>query len=131
MGGAAALGMTALWPARPGHAATMGFDEARHLLSRAGFGATPAEIRVVAAMDYETAVDRLLGTSHGDALTMPPAWSGLPDEQARGLCNWWVEEMLATDQPLEGRIELQQPIGRAPVHQNGDAAADRIDRRRR
>ena len=65
VGGAAALGMTALWPARPGHAATMGFDEARHLLSRAGFGATPAEIRAVAAMDYETAVDRLLGTSRG------------------------------------------------------------------
>ena len=84
----------------------MGFDEARHLLSRAAFGATPAEIRAVAAMDYETAVDRLLATSHGDALTMPPAWSGLPDEQARGLCNWWVEEMLATDQPLVERMTL-------------------------
>ena len=84
----------------------MGFDEARHLLSRAGFGATPAEIRAVAAMDYETAVDRLLGTSHGDALTMPPAWSGPPDEQARGLCNWWIEEMLATDQPLVERMTL-------------------------
>jgi uncharacterized protein (DUF1800 family) len=98
--------MTALWPARPGHAATMGFDEARHLLSRAGFGATPAEIRAVAAMDYETAVDRLLGISRGNALTMPPAWSGLPDEQARGLCNWWIEEMLATDQPLVERMTL-------------------------
>ena len=39
--------------ARPGRAATaMGFDEARHLLSRATFGATPAEIRAVEAMDY-------------------------------------------------------------------------------
>jgi uncharacterized protein (DUF1800 family) len=105
--GAAALGATALWPARPGEAApTMGFDEARHLLSRATFGATPAEIRAVAAMDYETAVDRLLATWHGDALTMPPEWSGLPDEQARALCNWWVEEMLATDQPLVERMTL-------------------------
>ena len=107
VGGAAALGTTALWPPRPGRsAAGMGFDEARHLLSRATFGATPAEIRAVAAMDYDAAVDRLLVTWHGDALSMPPAWSGLPDEQARGLCNWWVEEMLVTDQPLVERMTL-------------------------
>jgi uncharacterized protein (DUF1800 family) len=84
----------------------MGFDEARHLLSRATFGATPAEIHAIAAMDHEAAVDRLLATWHGDALTMPPASSGSPDEQARGLCNWWVEEMLVTDQPLVERMTL-------------------------
>jgi uncharacterized protein (DUF1800 family) len=106
VGGAAALGTTALWPARPGHAETMGFDEARHLLSRATFGATPGEIRAVAAMDYESAVDRLLATAHNDALTAPPAWSGPPDDQARALCNWWIDEMLATDQPLVERMTL-------------------------
>ena len=75
VGGAGALGATALWPARPSRAATaMGFDEARHLLSRATFGATPAEIRAVEALDYTTAVDRLLATWHTNALTAAPAW---------------------------------------------------------
>jgi uncharacterized protein (DUF1800 family) len=108
VGGAAALATTALWPVRPGQAATaMGFDEARHLLSRATFGATPAEIRAVAAMDYDTAVDRLLARRDGDALTRPPIWLEQGrEEQARALCLWWIEEMLATDQPLVERMTL-------------------------
>jgi uncharacterized protein (DUF1800 family) len=108
VGGAAALGTTALWPTRPGHATTaMGFDEARHLLSRATFGATPAEIGAVAAMDYEAAVDRLLATWHGDPLTRPPMWfEKSPEEQGRALCRWWIEEMLVTDQPLVERMTL-------------------------
>jgi uncharacterized protein (DUF1800 family) len=85
----------------------MGFDEARHLLSRATFGATPAEIRAVAALDHDAAVDRLLATWRGDALTAPPDWlDKSPDEQARQLCTWWVEEMLVTDQPLVERMTL-------------------------
>ena len=60
VGGAAALS-AGLWLPRPGRAATaMDFDEARHLLSRTSFGATPAEIRALEAQDYAGAVDRLL-----------------------------------------------------------------------
>lgn len=135
VGGAAALGTVALWPMRPSRAATaMGFDEARHLLSRATFGATPAEVRAVEALDYPAAVDRLLDSWHAHALTPAPAWlkegpaelrmmqkdavekkgvDGKPlkivrpvQEQARELRNWWVEEMLATDQPLVERMTL-------------------------
>jgi uncharacterized protein (DUF1800 family) len=135
LGGATALGSTALWPARRSHAAAaMGFDEARHLLSRATFGATPAEIGVVEALDYAAAVDRLLAHWHPNALTPPPSWinqgpaavqrmqkeavekkgiDGKPlnitrpiDEQGRELRNWWAEEMLATDQPLVERMTL-------------------------
>jgi uncharacterized protein (DUF1800 family) len=85
----------------------MGFDEARHLLSRATFGATPAEIRAVAAMDYGSAVDRLLARRDGDALTRLPMWfEKSREEQARALCLWWIEEMLATDQPLVERMTL-------------------------
>ncbi|MGE5149741.1 MAG: DUF1800 domain-containing protein, partial [Rhodospirillaceae bacterium] len=85
----------------------MGFDEARHLLSRAAFGATPAEIRAVAAAEYDTAVDRLLATWHGDALTAQPAGAlQSPEEQGRALCAWWIEEMLVTDQPLVERMTL-------------------------
>ena len=135
VGGAAVLSTAALWAPRPSRAAiAMGFDEARHLLSRATFGATPAEIRTVEAMDYAAAIDKLLETSHANALTSAPIWTkegpaelreaqkesldkkgvdGKPlkiqrpvQEQARELRNWWVEEMLITDQPLVERMTL-------------------------
>ena len=135
VGGAAALSTAALWAPRPSRAAiAMGFDEARHLLSRATFGATPAEIRAVEALDYAAAVDRLLEPSRGAALTPAPAWvsegpaelraaqkaaqekkgvDGKPlnivrpiQEQARELRNWWIEEMLVTDQPMVERMTL-------------------------
>ena len=72
--GTAALS-AGLWPLRPGHAAaTMDFDEARHLLSRTTFGATPAEIHALEAQDYVATVDRLLGNVRRDAVTAPPGW---------------------------------------------------------
>jgi uncharacterized protein (DUF1800 family) len=133
-GGAAALSTATLWMPRPGQAATaMGFDEARHLLSRATFGATPAEIRAMEALDYAASVDRLLNTWHA-ALTPIPGWvkqgpnevreaqktasakkadgkvlvaSARPvQEHALELRNWWVQEMLVTDQPLVERMTL-------------------------
>ncbi len=114
-------------------AAAMGFGEARHLLSRAGFGPTPAEIRALAQFDYPAAVDRLLATYRPTAATVPPGWvnEGLGalrqqqqaaakvtadgraiavqppvQEQGRQLRNWWIEEMVATDQPLVERMVL-------------------------
>src|SRR5713226_10621410 len=74
VGGAAALS-AGLWLPLPGRAATaMDFDEARHLLSRTSFGATPAEIRALETQDYPSAVDRLLASVRRDALTPAPAW---------------------------------------------------------
>jgi uncharacterized protein (DUF1800 family) len=114
-------------------AAAIGFGEARHLLSRTSFGATPAEIRAVEALDYPAAVDRLLAPAKPNATTAPPAWvnEGLAQlrqqqqasakaiadgravavqppysEQGRQLRNWWIEEMLATDQPMVERMVL-------------------------
>lgn len=134
--GAAALS-AGLWPALPARAASaMGFDEARLLLSRTAFGATPAEIRAMETQDYAAAVDRLLGNVRPQAATPAPAWitlgpaevrrqqqtaeaarkpgvDGKPlqiarpvQEQGRELRNWWVEEMLATDQPLVERMVM-------------------------
>ena len=61
VGGIAALS-TGLWSASSVRAAAaMDFDEARHLLSRTSFGATPAEINGLEQLDYAAAVDRLLG----------------------------------------------------------------------
>lgn len=140
VGGAAALSAglsTGLWSAVPARAAsTMGFDAARHLLSRTSFGVTPAEIHALEALDYATAVDRLLANPRQEARTPGPDWIGLGpaevqrrqraaeaerkkgvdgkdlsvvrpvQEQGRELRNWWVEEMIATDQPLVERMTL-------------------------
>ena len=114
-----------LWPAPPASAASaMGFDDARHLLARTSFGVTPAEIRAVESIEYSVAVDGLLDNPRREAITPAPAWIGLGpaelrrrqqaaeaerkqadvvrpvQEQGRELKNWWVEEMIATDQPL-------------------------------
>ena len=124
----------------PGRAdAALGYDSARHLLARTGFGPTPAEIRSLEGLDRATAVDRLLGAVRDSALTPPPPWlsespaelrqaqraaleaiaqakAGVDgktlqivrpvEEQGRELRNWWVEEMLASDQPLTERLVL-------------------------
>lgn len=126
-----------LWPAAPVRAASaMGFDEARHLLSRTSFGATPAEVHALETVDYAGAVDRLLGNIRRTAATPAPDWVTLGpaevrrqqqmadaqrkeasdgkkldivrpvQEQGRELKNWWIEEMLATDQPLVERMVL-------------------------
>ncbi len=141
VGGLAALS-AGLWAPRFGQAApAMDFDEARHLLSRTSFGATPAEIQGLETLDYGSAVDRLLAGARREAVMAPPPWlnegpadlrrqqqtadaqraevqrkpgiDGKPlqvtrpiQEQGRELRNWWVEEMLATDQPLTERMVL-------------------------
>ncbi len=135
VGGAAAVSAV-LWLPRLARAAqAMGFDDARHLLSRTSFGATPAEIQALASLDYPTAVDRLLAKIHPQALTAGPAWvnegpsflrrqaaaKAAKDgaeakpvqivqqqvrEHGRELRAWWVEEMLATDQPLVEKMTL-------------------------
>lgn len=141
VGGAAALS-AAVWASRPAVAGrAMGFDEARHLLSRTTFGATPAEIDAFVVQDYVVAVDHLLSDVRREAAMPPPSWlgegpadlrrrqqaaaaeraeaqrktgvDGKPlrvtrpvEEQGRELRNWWVEEMLVTDQPFTERMVL-------------------------
>ena len=129
-----ASGLWSAAPARA--ASAMGFDEARHLLARTSFGATLAEIRALEARDYTAAIDGLLANPRREAITPAPGWIGMgPEElqrlqkaaqaqrkqgldgknlevmlpvreQGRELKNWWVEEMLTTDQPLVERMTL-------------------------
>jgi uncharacterized protein (DUF1800 family) len=123
-----------LWTERTRAASAMGFDEARHLLSRTTFGATPAEIRALEVLDYGEAVDRLLGSVRAQAVTSAPAWvnespaalrrqqqdvnrtrkaegaeprpNRVFQEQARELRRWWIEELLVSDQPMVERMTL-------------------------
>ncbi|MHC4834166.1 MAG: DUF1800 family protein, partial [Planctomycetota bacterium] len=52
---------------RPLPERSFGFDEARHLLARAGFGGTPEQVRAIADLGLDDAVDYLV------------AWDAIPD----------------------------------------------------
>lgn len=111
-------------------AAPMGGDEARLLLSRAGFSATEAEVRQFSAYSREAAVERMLraATNAMQAKTAPPQWvnetverparlKNMTDEERREyqqrearrqfeLKTWWMTEMLQTPSPLAERMTL-------------------------
>ena len=103
--------------------------EARHLLSRTGFGlARSYEIMALAHMSRDQAVDNLLRSLISTPTTQPPAWVGDPmphwnvrknwsraqksafnktnRERWKLLQKWWAEEMLATSSPLTERLVL-------------------------
>ncbi len=115
-------------PVRVMSAASLGFDDARLLLTRTGFGATPAEIAAYASLTREKAVARLLDATVTTAVTPPPseiteaASMRRPDREASAderktfrqqqnraglaLRAWWVHEMLVTPSPLTERMTL-------------------------
>jgi uncharacterized protein (DUF1800 family) len=110
------------------HAAPMGERDARHLLNRAGFGATPTEVAAYASLSRAEAVERLLGAVRTAAQGSPPEWVGEPvvpprklrsmapedrkvfaaREIQRGLDlrGWWINEMVTTPSPLTERMTL-------------------------
>ena len=112
-----------------GAATPMGYDDARHLLARTGFGPTDAEVRRFAGLTRDQAVTEILRDTRTQAVTAPPAWAveGGPLRAPRGesatveerrafqqrnvregveLRAWWVQEMLATPSPLTERMTL-------------------------
>jgi len=126
--GLVALVLLAAVPALPSGARALDYEEARHLLSRTGFGATDAEIRELAPLSQVQAVRRLLREARRTPVTEPPAWTEEPPlprvrprlmstaqrkslrEKARGqaleLKAWWYWEMIATPSPLSERMTL-------------------------
>ncbi len=68
-----AAGMIALGLATPANALPL--DEARHVLGRVAFAATPNDANALAPLDRTAAVQQLLGTARQSALTEPPGWS--------------------------------------------------------
>ncbi len=109
---------------------TLGYDDARHLLNRTGFGATQPEVERFARMTREEAARKLLAEARTTAITPPPAWVGSSEalrypragdkatdiekkmfqqQQVReglDLRGWWLAEMLATPSPLSERMTL-------------------------
>jgi uncharacterized protein (DUF1800 family) len=109
-------------------AAGMGFDDARHLLNRTGFGASPGEIAEFSQLPREQAVERLLRPARGGATQPAPEWvneaitpprelrnasaetrKAFQQEQVRRgfeLRAWWLAGMIATPSPLLERMTL-------------------------
>src|SRR5260221_9221122 len=122
------LFIATLFVAASALAEPIGYDGARHLLNRTGFGATDAEIRDFAALERTRAVDRILSATRREASLAPPAFVDeafkpfaplarlSAEERAReqrrlldeafALREWWVREMLATPSPLTERMTL-------------------------
>src|SRR5262245_50135462 len=63
--------------------APLGFDDARHLLNRTSFAASPQEIAAFGKLTREEAVERLLGAAGTSAATPPPEWTGEPFQSLR------------------------------------------------
>jgi uncharacterized protein (DUF1800 family) len=106
----------------------IGFEGARHLLNRAGFGATDSEIRALAPLGRAQAVDRLLAATRREATLAPPAFVEAPFvpyyrfrqmnaedrmaelrtrlQQGFELRAWWLHEMTVTPSPLTERMTL-------------------------
>ena len=122
--------VTALGAFGAAHANTkpLGLDDARHLLYRTSFAATPAEIDAYARLNREQAVAKLLAIASIDAVTPPPAWATGPfqsmrvpreatqaerqalqrDRREKGieLRTWWLEEMRVTPSPITEKMTL-------------------------
>ncbi len=106
----------------------MTFHDARHLLSRTGFGGTPAEIHSLALHDRQSAVEQILTTIRTAPVTAPPSWIDTPPpplhhrramtaeeknvfrrerhHQGQDLKAWWFKEMVVTSSPLTERLTL-------------------------
>lgn len=103
-------------------------EEARHLISRAGFGAAPAEIEAMTGLSYKAGVAQLLDGIQTAPTTPMPAWAdgwAYPQDQIWSLGNtasdlffanrwleieqlqrWWLQEMIETPSPLTEKLTL-------------------------
>lgn len=104
------------------------FDDARHFLSRSGFGGTAGEIRRLMKLDRAAAVAQALTVSTNRAQTPPPPWihrfppppyerkqwseadkkafHEARKEEGQELKGWWYRELTATNSPLLERMTL-------------------------
>ncbi|MEM6389979.1 MAG: DUF1800 family protein, partial [Pseudomonadota bacterium] len=106
----------------------MDVTEARHLISRTGFGAAPDEIAALTGLSYAEGVDQILSGLGARPVTPLPAWTshwGYPAQQIytleqtaaelffamrylelAELQQWWLAEMIATPDPMQERLTL-------------------------
>jgi uncharacterized protein (DUF1800 family) len=86
-------------------------SQVAHLLRRAGFGATEAELDSYAQLGFAGAVDRLLNPEQVDDSAadqlLQPLTAKLGDrKQIEASKFWWVNRMLYTQRPLQEKMTL-------------------------
>src|ERR1051325_8390825 len=95
--------------------ASLNYDEAAHLLRRAGFGGTPDEIEALTTKGREGAVDYLLNYTAISNQTMDSLlqasfdFSDLTDNQKFNngeIRRWWFTRMVATQRQFEEKMTL-------------------------
>ncbi len=118
--------LMSVWVTAAAVAAPLGPDDARHLLNRAGLGASIAEVDTYSRLTRAQATERLLVVRGGVA--PEPGWVEEPhvspgrlrtlDAEARArlqaeraergfeLREWWLRQMLVTPDPLRERMTL-------------------------
>ena len=93
------------------------FEDAAHLLRRAGFGGMPTEVEELRKLGPKLAVEKLLAFSKDDGTNPNPhnfrpiLENAANAGQARGqaintLQGWWLHKMLTTTQPLKEKLTL-------------------------
>lgn len=120
---------------KPVSASRWNYATAAHLLNRAGFGGTPAEIEKLAALGPEKAVDSLINFESVPDATANPDWArpdpdrfekykkmraATPEEkqemrrqeqrarrnEIQELRHWWVQRMASGPRPLQEKLVL-------------------------
>lgn len=108
--------------------AAMTMEEARHLVARTGFGASPAEVTELMGLSYADGVQVLLDRIDATPTVPMPDWTqgwtyprqeiwvlGQTENERfftnrwmdiEELSAWWLAEMVATDSPLTERLTL-------------------------
>jgi uncharacterized protein (DUF1800 family) len=91
----------------------LGERAAAHLLRRAGFGGTPAEIRRYAAMRAADAAASLTSVPPASSIAAPeqaqvdgPLGKHKTRESTNALQLWWLNRMLTTPAPLQEKMTL-------------------------
>src|SRR3954454_3410923 len=84
-------------------------EDVAHLLRRAGFGGTAAEINALTPLDLPAVVDAVMDTSAAPEV-VPPAELADTTKQWWEIWvpvhNWWLERMRTTTSPLQEKMTL-------------------------
>ena len=85
-------------------------EDAAHLLRRAGFGPSPADIGALAGMDSAAAVEAVLDTSNAPGVVPPPeaslASTASYYDRYVALLAWWADRMRTTPAPIQEKMTL-------------------------
>ena len=104
------------------------FADARHLLNRTGFGASPVEITAFIGLTRKQAVEQIMSGLSDQPQSSLPAWTSnaapnhwhrpnlstrkqrkyreIRNAEVQSLRHWWVNEMISTTSPQNERLAL-------------------------